>query len=87
LSGSLAPPPKRGRRNVTFEVDWEALIMQEIGNQKCTRKEVAHTYSVLLRSHPAPRFAPINKAIVDRWSLSGLEYIKELAWKTAERRA
>lgn len=68
-----------------FEVDWVALIMQEIGNPQCNRQEVAHTYSVLLRSDPQPDFAAINSAILTRWMPSGLEYIKERAWTIAQR--
>jgi hypothetical protein len=29
----------------------------------------------------------VNKAIIERWSLSALTYIKERAWKCAEGRA
>jgi hypothetical protein len=31
-------------------------------------------------------YAVINRAIMDRWSLSALKYIKEKAWRIAEGR-
>lgn len=45
------------------------------------RKEVATVYSWALRSSEETEWGKVNRAIIDRWSMSALEYIKNLAWK------
>ena len=37
-------------------------------------------------SSPEIDWAAVNKAIIERWSLSGLKSIKKMAWKIAESR-
>lgn len=58
--------------------DWVALF--------ATRDEMADEYADLLLTRPADWgvWPLLNVAIIDRWSLSGLEYIKRKAWKLAE---
>lgn len=49
------------------------------------RNEVANEYASLMR-HNGPSwdgYKPINEAILRRWSMAGLHYIKERAWKIA----
>jgi hypothetical protein len=48
------------------------------------RDAVAAEYARLLRSKTPswPTWAALNLAIVDRWSLSGLTYIKTRAWNS-----
>jgi hypothetical protein len=70
-------------------VDFVQWIMNEIEDKKMTRKDVAHTYSILMaKGHQG--FTTINEAIIKRWSPAALRWIKETAWKWAndpERRA
>lgn len=47
------------------------------------RNEVAEEYAKLMRWHGTTwkGYAPINQAILRRWSMAGLKHIKERAWK------
>lgn len=69
-------------------VDFVAWIFNEIEGKEFTRKDVARTYSILLQKNtPMDKFVEINKAIIKRWSPSGLRWIKEQAWKIAKAEA
>ena len=59
----------------------EEIILEEIANKEATRDNVALTYAFCIDSSEKIDFAKINKAIVDRWSRSALQYIKKEAWK------
>jgi hypothetical protein len=58
-------------------------ILQEIGNQSITQKDVAMTYALAMKSAfqgaDKPDWMTINRAIIDRWSMSGLKRIKKFA--------
>jgi len=58
-------------------------ILHEIAN-KATQKDIALTYAMALKSQAQgadkPDWSKINHAILDRWSMSGLERIKKWAW-------
>lgn len=56
----------------------ESVIENEI-KQGCTQRQIAQTYALALRSSWPTDWARVNKAIVERWSVSGLKRIKELA--------
>lgn len=56
------------------------LMLQEIADKKCKRKDIARTYALALRSDHPCNFAKVNKAIIERWSVSGLNWIKTAAW-------
>ena len=62
-------------------------IMSEI-EQGFTQKDVAVSYGLALRSAAAgtdtPEWSVINRAILARWSMSGLERIKKRAWQIAQ---
>jgi hypothetical protein len=64
---------------VKVHVDWLGLIFQEISDKQRTRREIAHTYGILIRTGHK-EFAEINRAILGRWTRSGLEWIKQEAW-------
>jgi hypothetical protein len=60
----------------------------------CARRDVVPLYATALLyecfARPAAaqtRWSDVNKAIIARWSLSGLTWIKQRAWKDAERMA
>lgn len=46
------------------------------------RDEMAAAYAELLRTEKPswPTWIVVNVAIMDRWSMSGLRYVKEKAW-------
>lgn len=67
-------------------VDPFGTIMREIADKRLTRDDVALTYAFALRQHPTGEgfdFAAVNKAIMDRWSIAALRYIKDKAWRLA----
>jgi hypothetical protein len=60
----------------------ERTLLQEIGMKEMKRLDVAKTYALALRSSERDRidWAKVNRAIIDRWSVSALNWIKERAW-------
>ena len=44
------------------------------------KKSVAQTYSLALRSSEETDWKIVNKAIIERWSMLGLDDIKKMAW-------
>lgn len=66
----------------------ESTLMREIADKGIFRKGVALTYALMLRSSDRVHvnIAKVNAAIIERWSVSGLEYIKNRAWAIAEGR-
>ena len=65
-------------------MDCEKCILEEIDNEECKRNDIAVTYAFCISSSENPNFGKINRAIVQRWSRSGLDYIKRKAWKLIE---
>ena len=68
-------------------LDCTAVVLSEVA-QGMPQKTVAVTYALALRSAAAgcdnPDWASINRAILARWSFSGLNQVKKLAWKLAQ---
>jgi hypothetical protein len=64
-------------------VDPEGQMLREIADKRMTRDDVALTYAFGLRDAiDAVDWAKVNRAIIDRWSLSALKYVKAKAWRT-----
>ena len=63
--------------------DPEGYLLEEIANPAMKRLDVAKTYRLILASGDQARVSwrTVNTAIVDRWSLSALDWIKRFAWK------
>lgn len=57
----------------------ELVIENEIA-QGLTQKQIAQTYALALRSTWPTDWKRVNEAIMKRWSPSGLERIKKMAW-------
>lgn len=64
-------------------VDVEGTILREIADSQMQRLDVALTYAFGLRSSETIDWPKVNHAILDRWSLSSLQWIKGQAWKIA----
>ena len=64
----------------------ESIILDEINHKECKRKDVALTYYFCMNSSEEIDWGVINRAIIKRWSFSGLEYIKKEAYKWAEKK-
>lgn len=68
----------------TFELmNCEAILLQEIAEPRCKQKSIIMTYGLALRSSERDRinWRKVNEAIIARWSFSGLNRIKNAAWK------
>jgi hypothetical protein len=61
-------------------VNTTELLLQEIGDKRCKRKTVAKTYALAIRSSEPTDWHTVNMAIIARWSMSALEWIKRQAW-------
>ncbi len=59
----------------------EKLLLEEIGSPECKRLDVAKTYCLALRSseRSSVDWGKVNRAIIARWSMSALTWIKEQA--------
>jgi hypothetical protein len=61
-----------------------ANLWASIYDSARTRDDVAEAYAERLRlAGPEGGWQEFNQAILERWSMSGLRYIKEKAWKIA----
>ncbi len=49
--------------------------------QGATQKDVADTYALAILDGEATDVPRMNKAIIERWSMAGLERVKAMAWK------
>lgn len=63
----------------------EGVLLLEAGTKGITRKSIAMTYRLAMEQEKDPDgekidWEKVNRAIVERWSLSGLKFIKNLAW-------
>jgi len=57
----------------------QRVILDEIANGM-TRDSVALTYAFCIKQREQVDFPTINRAIIERWSMSALEHIKRRAW-------
>ena len=64
----------------------ERVILEEINTKAFKQKDIAQTYSFVIKQNYPIDIKKINKAIVNRWSLSGLNTIKKLAWKIVDNK-
>lgn len=55
-------------------------MLDEIADKGSVQKDIAQTYHLALRSSEETNWSEVNRAIIKRWSRSGLERIKEMAW-------
>lgn len=62
-------------------------LLQEIGDKAFNRDSVALTYAMAMASSEPTDWKAVNESIMKRWSVSGLKYIKERAWKLREEKA
>ena len=60
----------------------EATLLHEIENRRMKRADIALTYRLTLQSSEWKDvdWAKVNRAIIGRWSLSSLNWIKRNAW-------
>ena len=60
----------------------EQTLLREIADKRMKRLDVAKTYALAIRSSEWTNvnWRKVNKAIVERWSLHSLNWIKKKAW-------
>lgn len=68
-------------------VDPQGTILREIADMRMHRDDVALTYAFCLRQSDEVDFAAVNEAILHRWSIAALRYIKDKAWRLARSAA
>ena len=56
-------------------------LLKEILNKAFSQKDIALTYALMILSKKHTDIKKVNKAIIKRWSITGLINIKEQAWK------
>ncbi len=57
-------------------------LVKATKKQKITRKFMAKCYAHDLKWHfNTTRWPEVNRAIIERWSMSGLKYIKNMAFR------
>lgn len=61
-------------------IDPERVLLEEIADPALKREDIALTYSLAFRSPRQVNWAKVNRAIMKRWSVSALEWIKKRAW-------
>lgn len=64
-------------------INCTTTLLNEIANPEMKRNDVALTYSFALKSSDKTDWARVNNAIIRRWSMSALEYIKNRAHRIA----
>lgn len=68
---------------MTFElVNCENTLLCEIAMKEIRQRDLALTYRLALKSSEwqTMNWRRVNEAIIARWSRSGLERIKRMAW-------
>ena len=58
----------------------ESVILNEIA-QGCNQRQIAQTYALAMRSTWPTDWKKVNEAIVNRWSVAGLNRINNMAWR------
>ncbi len=60
----------------------ESVLLSEIGMKEMKQKQIAQTYRMAMESSECKTidWKKVNEAIIARWSKSGLNRIKEMAW-------
>lgn len=68
----------------------QSVLLQEIKDKFFKQKDVALTYAMSMVSERGNNeeidWREVNQAIIERWSQSGLNRVKKMAWKHVEQR-
>ena len=59
----------------------EATLFRTIANPQATQEDVACAYRLALQTPGRFPWPEINRAIITRWSKTGLENVKAKAWR------
>ncbi len=63
-------------------IDCEDTLLREIADRDLRQRDVAQTYRLALESDEARKidWGRVNREIISRWSVGGLQRIKAQAW-------
>lgn len=64
--------------------DPEGTLLREIADPQLTRDDVAMSYAMAMRGTEQVDWPKVNRAILERWSMAGLKYVKTEAWKLVQ---
>ena len=69
-------------------MDCEKVLLNEIAIPKMKRLDIALTYRLALMSSESKSidWVKVNMAIIERWSMAGLKWIKNRAWGYGRRK-
>lgn len=67
--------------------DCTATLLREIADRRATQRDVAVTYLWARASSEPTDWPRVNRAIMDRWSPSGLVRLKRIAERLLKERA
>lgn len=66
---------------MSVQVDWEAVLRQDLADPKMGRIDIAQDYRYLISiNDPGTDWAGINQAIIARFGITGFRVIKDRAW-------
>lgn len=68
-------------------LDPEGALLREIAEPGLKRADIALTYALAIRSSEPWDAGVVNDAIIERWSRSGLKWIKTRAWHLVDGKA
>ena len=60
--------------------DCENVILRELQDKQFKQRDIAQSYALAMASGEDIDWQRVNKAIIERWSKSGLTRVKEMAW-------
>lgn len=70
------------RQSEMFELEnITKTILSEIAMPKLKQSDIAKTYALAIKSDEKIDWSAINQAIITRWSRSGLNRVKQMAWR------
>ena len=68
------------------KLDFTTTILRAIASKNMKKTDIAVIYIILLTRQTRAAIPTINEAIIERWSSSGLQDVKRLAWREIEKR-
>lgn len=66
--------------------DCTNVLLREIEDKNFIQKDIAMTYCLAMMSSEKVDYEKVNNAIIERWSYSGLQRVKDMAWKLMEQK-
>ena len=69
---------------VQKNVDYRQIILLELKEKSVYQARIADLYACVIALDNGADVKEVNFAIIKRWSESGLNRVKELAWKLIE---